>query len=162
MLARAAVSTPLPSSNTSINVNQASSTVTPEAIQQFCPDPSILVKDPVAGTWSAPGGWQSYTQSFASSVLRFNGVQWAGIQVGQVICTYQGKEKNTFPIQLVYNKLVLQPTGGQWGKNLGGYINCATANVQDCPFLTKIEQSANVYEEATAIKPIPASEQEAF
>ncbi len=136
-----------------------SNAIAAKSLTQFCPSIDQLVKDPQKLTWSAAGGWQGYQQSFASSILTFTGVQWAGIQVGQVICTYKGKEKDTFPIQLVYNKLVLQPSGGAWGQNMGGYINCTSANVNDCPFPVQLAQQTDVLKEAASIQASAPQEQ---
>ena len=131
----------------------------PTSLTQYCPTPDQLVKDPTALTWSAPGGWQSYQQSFSTAIGQFSGVQWAGIKVGQVICTYKGTEKDSFPIQLVYNKLVFEPSGNSWGQNMGGYINCPSSSVNDCPFQVQLTQEVNVYKEAENIQRTVPQEQ---
>ncbi len=147
------------SSNTAPLAN--SNATAPVSLVQYCPSIDQLSKDSSALTWSAPGGWQSYQKSFAIKVNHFTGAQWSGIQVGQIICTYRSNEADTFPIQLLYNKLVFQPTGGTWGQNMGGYINCKSNDINDCPFPVKLTQKTDVMSEAAEIKPTPPV-QEAF
>ena len=145
------------SSNATSLIN--SNAPTPVSLVQYCPSIDQLNKDSAALTWSAPGGWQSYQKSFAVKINRFTGAQWSGIQIGQIICTYGSNEKGTFPIQLLYNKLVFQPTGGAWGQNMGGYINCKSNDLNDCPFPVKLTQQTDIMGEAAEIKPTPPVEQ---
>lgn|SRR3989344_3750473 len=126
-----------------------------------CPPVSCLVKDSTNLTWSAPGGFKSYQKSFVQNVSVFLGVQWEGIRVGQIICTYQGVEKVTFPLAVVYNQLTFEPEVASnasniptWSKNLGGYRNCKSSSINDCPFRVMVKQSTqDVYQEAAQLKP---------
>ncbi len=118
-----------------------------------CPQINQLVKDEQAMTWSAPGGWQSYQKSFAEKINQLEGAQWAGIKVGQIICIYSAVEKGSFQIQLLYKKLVIEPSGGTWGENKGGYINCPSHNSQDCRFQLKVANpSTDIIQDALNIK----------
>jgi len=100
-----------------------------------CPPLSALTQDPQTHSWSAEGGWKTYTSSFALNVQQFLGAQWQGNQVGTLFCLYQSSDKMTFPIKLQYNHLVEVPNGAHWGKDLGGYKNCVAPNPSDCPFV---------------------------
>ncbi|HYF98226.1 MAG TPA: T4SS-associated protein EirA, partial [Coxiellaceae bacterium] len=59
----------------------------------------------------------------------------------------------------VYNKLVFEPSGNSWGQNMGGYINCPSSNVNDCPFQVQLTQEVNVYKEAESIQRTVPQEQ---
>lgn len=108
----------------------------------FCPTSNSLKKDPQTKTWSAQQGlWKSYEISFVDKVGQFLGAQWAGANVGQLTCIYQGNNKNTFPILLIYHTIVYAPSSGRWSPNLGGYANCKSELQQDCPFRTRLQSS---------------------
>jgi len=116
-----------------------SAVVKPAAVtklQKFhhvCPQADTLVsKD---HKWRAPGGWKSYTTSFSDEIQGFIGAQWIGVRVGKIICLYQGTTSDTFHISLERDNLVRSPEGFRWGKNLGGYKNCRSIRVKDCPFI---------------------------
>lgn len=118
-----------------------------------CPQPDELTKDPKKLTWSVGKDWQSYAQSFASGIKGFLGAQWVGIRVGQVICVYKGKEKLTFPIELVYSHLAYEPTNDHWEADKGGYRNCRSNKVSDCSFRVKTAmEQQNLYQEAEELK----------
>ncbi|HLD16953.1 MAG TPA: T4SS-associated protein EirA, partial [Coxiellaceae bacterium] len=118
-----------------------------------CPPVVCLTKNQDDLSWFAKGGYKSYQQSFAVHISQFLGAQWSGIRVGQIICAYQGQEKVTFPIAVVFNKLVFEPTTANWSKNMGGYRNCKSNNPTDCPFLVQIApKPTNIYQEAEQLK----------
>jgi hypothetical protein len=108
---------------------------------RYCPPISQITLNTQARIWSAPGGWKSYDQSFATEINRFLGAQWVGITIGQIACIYQGKAKYTFPILLVYNKLVQRPTENGWKKkeNSNRY-HCPNNQITECPFYPIVKQ----------------------
>jgi hypothetical protein len=114
-----------------------------------CPSVSELTKHEL--WWSArDGAWRSYSQSFANEIDHFLGSQWLGINVGKVICLYQGKDVFDFPIALEPSQdvLVLEPTTTTWKLEHAGYRFCKSTNVVDCPFFTKKkEQVKDIYEQ---------------
>jgi hypothetical protein len=104
----------------------------------YCPQPSQLIKSGLY--WgTVVGGWKSYSESFDQRIASFVGAQWVGINVGKMICIYKGNLAMSFTIPLQNDTLSQVPTGGLWGKDLGGYRNCHSTNVQDCPFVVKTE-----------------------
>jgi hypothetical protein len=104
----------------------------------YCPNPTELIK---AGLYwgTATGDWKSYSESFDNSIVSFAGAQWIGINVGKMICIYKGNLNLSFPITIQNDVLSQAPSGGRWGKDLGGYRNCRSNNIADCPFAVKIE-----------------------
>jgi len=101
----------------------------------YCPALNELTLDTATRIWSAPGGWKSYEQSFATEITQFLGAQWIGIEIGQIACIYAGKEKYTFPILLIYNTLVQAPKDGAWQENTkDGYYHCTNSQINQCPF----------------------------
>lgn len=107
------------------------------SIQQIlCPKPSELVKNGLY--WGTPvGGWKSYAESFDTSITSFQGAQWVGVNVGKMICIYKGNLAMAFPITIQNDTLAQTPSGGLWGNDLGGYRNCHSSNMADCPFTIK-------------------------
>jgi hypothetical protein len=128
--------------------------------QVFCPQPNELVKNGLY--WGTRfGDWKSYSESFHSDITGFIGAQWVGINVGKMICIYKGNEKIAFPVTLQSDTLAQTPMGGHWGSDLGGYRNCESNSVYDCPFtvqkqVTTIEQ---IYESIHFFKNKPDSTQ---
>lgn len=128
-------------------------TTTPQVINQpdgtqitiqtyYCPQPTDLIKNGLY--WGvATNSWKSYSESFDTSVSSFIGAQWVGINVGKMICLYKGNLSMSFPISLQNDTLAQTPSGGLWGNDLGGYRNCHSTNVLDCPFVVKT-QSVNI------------------
>lgn len=115
--------------------------------QDYCPTPDQLTKEGLF--WNAPEGWVSYGESFDNRVTGFTKVEWIGINVGKVICIYKGDKRFGFPIALEQkrNKIVPSPSGYGWGKDRGGYKDCVSAHVKDCPFLFQVpKQDENPYE----------------
>ncbi|MBA2655258.1 MAG: hypothetical protein H0U71_09380 [Gammaproteobacteria bacterium] len=108
----------------------------------FCPQPNELIKNGLY--WgTAARGWKSYSESFDNQIQSFVGAQWIGINVGKMVCIYKGNLATSFPITLQNDTLSIAPTGGLWGKDLGGYRNCHSTNVWDCPFIVKT-QTVNI------------------
>ena len=109
----------------------------------YCPSVSELTKDGLS--WSArEGGWQSFSPSFAQEINTFLEAQWIGVNVGKIICLYQGKENFDFPIAIEPAKsiLVLEPYGQAWATKHPGFKTCKSTNVSDCPFMAQQEESA--------------------
>src|SRR3989338_8834407 len=117
------------------NGNSNTSPVVP--IVRICPPASALHKNPKTLMWSAKGGWKSYQKSLAEHIDGFVGAQWQGVAVGQVSCIYKPANSYAFQISLFFNTITLEPSGNLWTKNLGGYRNCVSANLADCPFILK-------------------------
>lgn len=115
----------------------------PQSVHAICPAPNTLTKDPKTMLWSAPGGWKSYQSSFANKMGKFMGAQWDGVEVGQVVCLYQPADPYAFVVQLFYNKIVFEPTNPPWSKNLKGYRNCASHNLNDCAFMIRLKPKGN-------------------
>lgn len=119
----------------------------------FCPTIDKLQKDPEKLTWSAPGGWQSFELSFVDKITRFSGAQWRGTNVGQIFCVYRGVENTAFPILLAYSIIALEPNGGKWSQNLGGYKNCESSQAIDCPFSIRLRpEEEDLYQQAEKLK----------
>ena len=119
----------------------------------YCPDIKKLHKDPEQLTWSAVGGFQSFELSFVEKITRFSGAQWRGTNVGQIFCVYRGADETSFPILLAYNVLTLEPVGGKWSNNLGGYKNCESSELIDCPFSIRLApQQEDLYQQAAKLK----------
>ncbi len=108
----------------------------------YCPTPDQLIKNGLF--WgTATGNWKSYSESFDNSIVTFIGAQWVGINVGKMVCIYKGNLAMSFPITIQNDALSQGPTGALWGNDLGGYRNCHSTNVLDCPFVVKT-QSVNM------------------
>jgi hypothetical protein len=153
-------------SQITVQTNNNSQQATPPGaqvtIQQvFCPQPSELVKNGLY--WGTRfGDWKSYSESFHSDITGFIGAQWVGINVGKMICIYKGNEKIAFPVTLQSDTLAQTPMGGHWGRSdLGGYRNCESNNVYDCPFIVKkqVTNMEQIYESIHFFKNKPDSTQ---
>lgn len=109
-------------------------------VQNLCPAPETLTKK--GQMWYGPDDWQSYSQSFADKITQFNGAQWIGVNYGKIICVYGGSGNITFPIAMekTVSVLVPMPTGGAWGPNKGGYMNCTSPQVSSCAFKVETKQ----------------------
>jgi hypothetical protein len=120
----------------------------PKTVVHYCPAISELIKENLI--WSARNGiWKSFSQSFATEIDHFLGAQWIGINVGKIICLYQGKGSFDFPIALEPEKTIsiLEPKSETWRSERNGYRMCRSTNVKDCPFYTKaVEEETDVYE----------------
>lgn len=108
----------------------------------YCPSPNQLIKNGLY--WgTAAGGWKSYSEAFDTSITSFVGAQWVGINVGKMVCIYKGNLAMSFPITIQNDTLSQTPSGSLWGNDLGGYRNCHSTNILDCPFVVKT-QSVNI------------------
>ena len=117
----------------------------------YCPKPEELVRKGL--WWGLGGNWKSYSQSFVKKLTTFVSVQWVGIKVGNVICVYTGPGELSFPVQIQYGLLIDEPVGGLWQKNLGGYKNCFSSNIYDCPFKKMAKpQPVNIGKELEDLK----------
>lgn len=118
-----------------------------------CPPINALKRNPQKLTWSAPGGWQSYSISFDQKIVTFLGAQWRGQVVGQLTCLYRGDAEKTFPVLLVATAIVEEPTVDAWSKNLDGYRNCISRKQADCPFVVRLgTKHQDIYKEALDLK----------
>lgn len=126
----------------------------PNTLTMYCPPPSAIKKDPVKLNWTADRGtFRSYDLSFAKKIHQFVGAQWNGAAVGQITCIYKTLPKTSFPLLLIFHTLTLNPTGGAWSKNLGGYKNCNALDIKKCPFKIRLKpKSENIYKEAESLK----------
>jgi hypothetical protein len=97
----------------------------------YCPDPSDLYK--INKKWFAPVDWFSYEQSFVNKIDKFLGATWKGVNIGNIICLYQGKN-STFPVQLTNKESVFQPTKANWSTqpNKSGALECLAVNNNPC------------------------------
>jgi len=120
----------------------------------YCPKSTYLTKDPVKLTWSAyQNSFRSYDLSFSKTIDHFVGAQWTGAQVGQITCIYKALPKTSFPVLLIYHALALNPTGGAWTNDLGGYKNCNTLDRKACAFTVQLKpKPINIYKEAERLK----------
>jgi hypothetical protein len=117
-----------------ITFAQETAKLQPEDKPTYCPAANKLVKEEL--WWHADGFWKSYSESFVDKVDRFIGAQWIGVQVGTIICLYEGKNNFDFPVALepVYTLTVLAPTGASWQTTKEGYKKCVSNDVLLCPF----------------------------
>lgn len=147
-----AANNPATPSTTSLNTQPTA------AIAQnlfLCPPITALKKnpDPHYWNWTASGGWKSYGISFVTQIKEFAGAQWTGTNVGQLTCVYKGTQVTDFPILLIYHALTLEPSGGKWTQNLGGYRNCLSLNQVDCAFKVRLKpQQQNIYQQLQNFK----------
>ncbi|MDF1653996.1 MAG: T4SS-associated protein EirA [Coxiellaceae bacterium] len=126
----------------------------PKYFRVYCPDPSSLVKNRHTLIWSAPGGWKSHAQSFATKITGFTVAQWQGINIGYATCVYTGTPKGTFPILLLSSTIPITPKGGKWKYDAQKhYSNCVSNSIFDCPLIVEATQpKADVYDIASDIK----------
>lgn len=115
----------------------------------YCPNITDLTK--IGLIWiTTDGKWRSREQSFAKTVENFQGAQWFGVIVGQVICLYKGKESFDFPIALepIKTTIIPEPNGTNWSSKSTDYKSCQSGVIANCPFFVKQELGEkNVYEE---------------
>jgi hypothetical protein len=131
----------------------------PKPVPSLCPIESLLTRDQNM-RWHVGTEWKSFTQSFVTEIGSFIGAQWTGINVGKIICLYQGKNSFEFPIAIEQKEstLFLEPTSDNWSTKINGYRICQATNVADCPFFVQGTEatSADPYEQ---IKYNPTPEQ---
>ena len=112
---------------------------------QYCPSVDDLTLKNT--TWTGPGKWKSYQISFITTVDKFLGAQWHGINIGQLVCLYGSDDMNDFPVQLVLPTLAMLPTYPVWtAPDQSNTANCISKNNDtcDCPiqiFYEKIRPS---------------------
>ena len=141
----------------SLTLADGDTTTSPVEDNHFtCPAISALTKDPVNMTWHTKDNqFKSYNKSFASGLKEFIGAQWVGTNVGQVFCVYKGIESDTFPVLLSFHTLTLEPHegDGQWGKDQGGFRNCASKAQSDCMFMMRVKPvETDIYKEAEKLR----------
>lgn len=138
-----------------------------EPIILTCPDLPELSLDPASKRWQVPnwqadGQWTSPDPSFAVQIKQFLGARWQGVEIGQIICIYQGSgaySDNVFPISLYYNTYVYQPNlkdprAQNWQENSSnGTFNCYAKEVRNCPFQVRVKNPApDLYDELFNLK----------
>jgi hypothetical protein len=131
------------------STDQAGATVTKNI---YCPDVKKLKK--INMFWGAPGGWRSYSESFVNVIDGFTGAQWIGVNVGKMLCIYRSKSTFEFPVVIQNDTLTPAPAGDKWIKQPGGYYNCISGDLLECPFRFEEEKSSetNVYKELDFFK----------
>jgi hypothetical protein len=113
------------------------------ALGSTCPEPSQLQKKHGGDQdmqWVAPGGWRSYSPSFATQIKGLQQVEWQGIHIGQIACVYTPIPSTDFPIILTYNQWVYLPAGKNWHSAKNGLV-CHSHQLSDCPFELKPKES---------------------
>jgi hypothetical protein len=128
-----------------------------ELVKDFCPPVEALVRNPEKQSWAAPGGWKTTSPSFLRTIDSFVGAQWVGVSIGEVICVYAKSSRSSFPVTLQRGKLVPTPlVGGVWSEDKGGYMECKSNEVKNCPFFTQVpKKMENVYEQLDFYKGKP-------
>lgn len=135
----------------------------------MCPQPSELKKNPKTSMWFTDGGWSSDSGSFSTSIVKFLGAQWKGVQLGQVLCLYVGPNLNDFPVGLHKNLIVKSPENlldgvsentdykSPWvvkTQSTQTIMNCysTTGITCDCPFRIYLEKKESVDESINSIQ----------
>ncbi len=107
--------------------------------RDYCPLVTKLTKNPDDQTWGADGGWKSNAPSFITELTTFVGAQWVGVSVGEIICLYARAGRAEFPVAIQRGTLVPVPkVGGLWSEDKGGYRECISTDIQNCPFFIEI------------------------
>lgn len=106
----------------------------PLAGASVCPKISELKYNPSSSQWTTDTDWKSTTNSFSTQVVTFLGSQWKGVQMGHLLCLYQGPSKNEFPISMAKNIIVQSP------KNLLETLTPKGAQYTN-PWLTKNDKT---------------------
>lgn len=135
----------------------------------LCPHINEMKKDASKDSWTAQtkaGFWKSYGVSFATTLTKFTGAQWAGEKVGQMTCVYNSEQvftiqkqqviQPTLPVLMVFHTLTFQPTAANWKHVKKGVYNCASENRADCPFVVNEPKPVgNIFEQAESFKTNP-------
>lgn len=125
--------------------------------QFYCPEPDQLVKKDLY--WNAEGGWISFGESFDKQITGFVKAEWVGVNVGRVICIYQGDRKYSFHIVLEqkHHKSIPIPNGQNWRAEKSGRKECLASNVKDCPFtIEETKPTEDIYKELDFYKGKPS------
>lgn len=138
---------------------QTSATTTQQGTLTHCPFPSELIRKNM--WWRAPNNWRSYTRSFVTEIASFIGAQWVGVNVGAIICIYQGKNATDFPVTIQQNAVIVpMPTGGKWqDPDQSGRVNCYSNNVADCPFTLPKKTTITIEQAYEALQSFKSSNQ---
>ena len=119
----------------------------------FCPEMSELYQDN-DNIWQSKSGWKANEPSFSSTLKKFVGVQWKGVNIGRATCIYKGPSTQEFPVSLYKNIIINNPSNltdnsqrlasdaekaNIYQQNGGdkGVMNCFSSNntICDCPFV---------------------------
>ncbi len=102
----------------------------------YCPPPSAFTKDPKTLTWIGPMHWKSFNPSFANQLVRFQKVEWQGINIGLILCTYQTDNESAFPVFIQapgnYQKPSTRDTAS-W-REVGDTVSCTQTDRMACGF----------------------------
>ena len=144
--------------------NSAESCYLPLSGASICPQVSELKLNPKTNEWKTDSDWNSTAGSFSRSVTSFLGAQWKGVELGYLLCLYQGPNKNEFPIGMHRNMVIqspeklldnLSPKGADyknpWNvkeKKTQVTMDCYSKNSNpcDCPFIEYVEKKESVDE----------------
>ena len=89
--------------------NSADYCYVPLAGASVCPKISDLKYNSNNSTWTTDDDWKSTANSFTTEITTFIGAQWKGVQMGHLLCIYQGPRKNEFPVSMHKNIIVQSP-----------------------------------------------------
>lgn len=118
-----------------------------DVTRSFCPRPSSMRFN---GTdWKAPGGWKTIDKPLTKQVGTFRKAQWQGVNLGEVICQYNGRRPGDFPINLqrLYGKTVLEPQDPNWKTTSDSSKTCTSSLVTSCPFFEIVQEDAKSYKQ---------------
>lgn len=164
-LAQTSPSPPMPintAPNTPATTNVNSTIPRNELKEDYCP-PSTSLSHNNDMTWTAPGGWKNSSLSFLKNIQTFIGAQWIGVTLGEVLCLYIKEGRGAFPLTLQREILAVSPTGGNWSGDKGGYKDCKSNDVVQCPFFIKVpappQKPSEIYEQLNFYKGQPVKDQ---
>lgn len=136
---------------------QASSSSSSGTVE-YCPDVSKLIRKGL--WWGAPGSWRSYSTSLVKKISNFSGAQWVGVNVGVIICVYQGEGATDFPVSIQRSTILPMPKGGQWSNpDQDGRVNCYSNDVSDCPFVVPAQTKLSPKEAFQELQSFKAKKQ---
>lgn len=92
--------------------------------------------------------------SFSKNLKSFNGAQWTGVNVGQIICIYSPADTSELPVMLYFKSISNEPNAQLWSKNQGDYKNCVSDDPNKCQFLVKLKpkKTLDIYKEAESLR----------
>lgn len=120
---------------------------TKDSTRTFCPRPSSMSFN--GEHWRAPGGWKTIDKPLTKQVGSFKKAQWQGVNLGEVICQYNGRKPGDFPINLqrLSGKIVLEPQDTNWTRNNNSTKTCTSSLVTSCPFFDLKQEKSKSYQE---------------
>ena len=154
----------------SAHAEDADACYLPLAGASICPEIATLKYNNKNNQWTADVGWKSTSGSFTTNITRFLGAQWKGVQMGHLICLYQGPNVDEFPVGLQKNIIVqnpqdllksLSPKGAQYTSpwtikedKTTITMDCYSPNntTCDCPWIQFMEKKLSVDETVESIQ----------